>query len=223
MSRYKPSFSDTVVLSTGKPMHSYFDHPNHNGFDNVDHNLAADWHNRQIHSKFKEHNYPAVLFHSAQKALHERASAGKPTKMQFAPSDTFFAHLEPKRKDYWTKWANQIRSNNKHLAVLEPYRMTSMLSDPETTLVKSRTVDLQEVKRIEQDREPPSSPLTAKPTYHPESKQETDVLLTKILAGRRAERNGGSAPVESDNTPELPEDRKELIRKIIADRRGGRS
>ena len=225
MARYKPSFSDTVALSTGKQLHSYFDHPNHNGFDPTDHKLAADWHDRQIFKHFKAHDYPAVLFHSAQKTLHERAATGKPTKMKFTPSDEFFGQLEPRRKEFWTKWANTIRTHNKQLAVLEPYRLGHMAgeSEPAPTLTKSRTVDLQEVKRVEQDREPPSSPLEAKEVHHPESKKDTDNLMKKIMSNRHAERHGGSASSDEDNTPELPADHQELIRQIIADRRGGRS
>ena len=212
---YQPNHDDHVVLSSGKALHPYFDHLNHAKFDKKDHLMAADWHDRQMAASFKKGHHSAALFHGAHKQLHQRAAAGKPTRIQFAPADTFFNHLEPQRREHWVNRSKQIREENKALAPLEKYRTWS------TQLTKSRTVDMQEMKRIEQDRNPPSAVLVPKETQHPEKPAEMDDMVKRIIVARRAERDG-NRPTETERKPELPPEQQEAIRQAIAARRGQR-
>ena len=80
-----------------------------------------------------------------------------------------------------------------------------------------QTVDLPEVKRVEQEREPPAPALKATEAVPPGYGD----ILRQMIKDRRSARHG-SSPSDDAEKPQLDEDQRERIRAAIARRRGGR-
>jgi len=239
--QYAPNASDTVSLSTGTPMHLYFDHPNHTGFTPQEHKLAADWHDRQAKSQTK--NFRAARFHFAQRDLHELAAQGKPTKIAHVPSEAVLNYLPTQNKEFWKNKAKSTAETNEKLKTLEPYRMTSVLSGKEPAeepvdhvggmfgaakkkpLAKSKSVDMQLAKRIEMDRNPPPPPLVAQETQN-SVKPEYQELLETVLAKRRSQRHGEANPNnvqggEGDPRKLISPEQLDAIRSVVSNRNRG--
>jgi hypothetical protein len=233
MAKYQPNLGDTVELSTGKLLHPAFDHPNHNGFEPVDHKLAADWHARQARGHTSRLDHHAANFHFAQKKLHEMAAEGRGTKIRFAPSIESLSHLPPHRKAFWQRHAANVAEDNKVLEGLEPYRMSNVIAPEKIT--KSRTIDNQEVKRVEMDRNPPQPRIVAEETENsvpPEYRE----LLNTMMANRRAQRHGDVTGADLDGDTQFPQHARErhppqsqlapetqdMIRDVVARRQGQR-
>lgn len=244
---YSPGLEENVMLSTDKPLHMHFDHPNHNGFSPKDHLLAADYHNRIGRSA--SNDYRKALFHFAQRDLHALAAQGKPTRIGHVPSESFLSKISPDKQDFWRNKAKEQEEINSQLKAIEKYRLTNVLSDStsDTTssqrmmnmfsrarnLAKSKSsADYSLARKIEMDKDPPPPVLVAKETKNsldPEYRQ----LLETILAKRKAERGGeiqNQQPGQQYNTTtantdprlKLSSDHLDMIRDKIANRnRGG--
>jgi hypothetical protein len=220
---YKPELSQTATLPTGAVFNMHFDHPNNNGLSPSDHAHAAHWHAQRAQDQTKVENFSATAFHQAQAILHANAAQGIVNhKMQVtaAPHDP-------------TKDVN-AKEHNKLMDELAPFRLNAQLAGAPVNkakladFIKNRgkltkssfthpTIDLQDVKRVEQDREPPKPPLHAIDATHPGYGD----LIKQAVKNRKAERNGTSSSDDTSGTPQLDENHKELIRAAIARRHRG--
>lgn len=239
--KYRPDTNKTAVLSTGKPMHLYADHPNHTGFSPQDHALAADYHNR-LGKGASDNN--AALFHFAQRDLHALASKGQRTKIGHVPSEVVLSRIAPEKQAFWRKRAADQQQINTKLKAIDKYRMHNVLSgddEPEMhpskkifniikaskSLNKSRTTDIQLANKVERDRQPPAPPLTAKDADNSIDPEYQEILKT-VLAKRKAERHSEGDPVNAssdsnvDPRKQISTDQLDKIREAIANRnRGG--
>lgn len=236
--KYKPSLSQTATLPSGSVMNLYFDHPNHNGFGPHEHLEAHNWHHNMAKKFATEGNIEGHDFHKAQADLHALAANGSPTVHRPVPTDEMIRQRHPNHQDMWRREAEKIKEHNKIVSAAEPFRMNNMVSSeyrpPDLKKMRSlfkrkmqkshHTVDLQEIKRVEQDRDPPPPALIPKDTQHPDDVVDSD-LLKQIIAKRQAQRNGVANPGEqntSDPRQQLPEDQRDAISAAIAARRGQR-
>ena len=224
MKRYVPSLKDKVPISSGKDLYFYFDNPEHDGFDEHDHKLAAEWHYKIAKtSKDDQKN-----FHNVQAVLHDMAAHHKSVKEKTVPCCNIIKNLTPERKAFWDKEAKKIKDSNQLLKDLAPYRLTHMMS-----LTKSDTYELA-VSQVADDHKPQPA-LQARNTKHPEAGVDSETMkeirrqLYKRKHGQDAEPSEGylSSPSNvpsgekslSDPRNQLPEGYDEKIKEVLANRR----
>jgi hypothetical protein len=215
MEKNIPDIHATMPLQSGRELHLYFDHPDHNGFEPHDHAEAASLHAHKAQMAEESGNTLASNFHRAQAILHAHAAEGRPTKMRTAPSKAVMDRLPAARKQFWINQSHEIDQNNSQLADLEPYRMNHVLSHGLPVLNKSRTYDYAEVRNAELQNEEVEPPMEAETAHHPDSG-----LVKQILAARHAQRHAegdpdGTIPAER---PKLEPDMQDAVRAIVANR-----
>lgn len=199
---YAPDISKTVTLSTGRPIHLYFDHANHTGLSPEEHKLAADWHDRQAKGT---KNQDIAKFHSAQRDLHTLASTGKSTKIRHIPSQETIARLPTNNKQFWIEKAVTDKQNNQRLMALEPYRLSKVVSND--------VLGTEETDHVQG-------------AFHAVKKSEQDTdLMRQILDSRRAARHGEVGETASssvDPRTQISTEQLDAIREAVSRRnRGG--
>lgn len=233
--KYKPSLTQTAALPSGGVISHYFDHPNHAGLESNQHLEAAHWHSNMAKKHATESNAEGHDFHKAQADLHLLAAAGHQTKIRPVPSDAMIQQRHPNNQDMWRRESEKIKEHNKVISAAEPYRMVNMLKgntppDPnkmramfKKRMAKSNhTVDLQEVRNVEMDRDPPAPPLQAQDAPMNDTEGYGD-MLQQMMAKRKAERHGESGVSEqstSDPRQKLDADMQDRIKAAVANRTG---
>jgi len=236
--KYRPKLTETKTLPTGKPVHMYFDHPNHNGFSKEDHILAADFHDR---TSKKIQNEDASAFHSAQRDLHNLAAQGHSTKISYIPSEVILGSIHPDKQAFWRKRVQDKKNINDKLKSIDQYRMSNVLKNEDSNPInrifgatetkkkinKSRTADTQLSKKTEIDRQP-SEPSSVTQDIENSVSPEYEDILKNVLSKRRAERHGNASsddeylPNGDDPRKKISSEQLDKIKEIVANRnRGG--